>query len=140
MASETPLDLSRALAELPGQALTAQCLSYSPYSKFRVGAALLTTDGQVFTGCNVENASYGACICAERTAFVKAVSEGHTSFRALALATDLKDKFGTPCGICRQFMSEFGTDLTVILVKPSGDTRSYPLSDLLPIAFGPDDL
>ncbi|KAJ1968106.1 hypothetical protein H4R35_006518 [Dimargaris xerosporica] len=128
------------LATLVEKALGARNHSYSPYSKFRVGSALVTNDGTVYTGCNVENASYGGAICAERTSVVKAVSEGHRDFVAIAVATDLTDKFGTPCGICRQFMAEFGTDLVVILVKPNGDVQQHTLDQLLPLAFGPGDL
>ncbi|KAJ1973628.1 hypothetical protein H4R34_005009 [Dimargaris verticillata] len=128
------------LATLVEKALGARGHSYSPYSKFRVGSALVTKDGTVYTGCNVENASYGGAICAERTSMVKAVSEGHRDFVAIAVATDLTETFGTPCGICRQFMSEFGTDLVVILVKPSGDVQQHTLKQLLPLAFGPSDL
>uniref|UniRef100_A0A8C2D173 Cytidine deaminase n=1 Tax=Cyprinus carpio TaxID=7962 RepID=A0A8C2D173_CYPCA len=80
--------------------------AYCPYSKFRVGAAVLTSDGTVFTGCNVENACYTAGLCAERTAISKAVSEGHKSFKAIAIASDLEDRFISPCGACRQFMRE----------------------------------
>ncbi|OZJ01718.1 hypothetical protein BZG36_05178 [Bifiguratus adelaidae] len=100
-------------------ALEARNASYSPYSNFRVGAALLAEDGTFFKGCNVENASYGGAICAERTAYVKAISEGYKSFIGLAVATDLTDDFCSPCGICRQFISEFGPkDLPVYLCKP----------------------
>ncbi|XP_046335787.2 cytidine deaminase-like isoform X3 [Haliotis rufescens] len=81
-------------------------MSYCPYSNFPVGAALLTADGTVFTGCNVENASYGLAICAERTAIVKAVSEGHRKFKAIAIASDLKEIAIVPCGACRQVLVE----------------------------------
>ncbi|KAJ1906510.1 hypothetical protein IWQ60_012064 [Tieghemiomyces parasiticus] len=124
---------------LPARALAARDMAYVPYSKFRVGSALLTADGTVYTGCNVENASYGGAICAERTAVVKAVSEGHQKFTAIAVASDLTT-FCSPCGICRQFMSEFGTDLEVIMVTTDGLTSIHTLDSLLPHSFGPKDL
>jgi cytidine deaminase len=104
-----------------------------------VGAALLTKSGEIFTGCNVENASYGGAICAERTAFVKAVSEGEKDFVAIAITSD-QPTFIFPCGFCRQFMVEFNKQLQVILVSSTGDTKKYLLCDLLPHSFGPQDL
>lgn len=112
--------------------------SYSPYSKFRVGAALLTKDGRIFSGCNIENASFGATICAERTAMVKALSEGARSFEAIAIVSD-KEGYTFPCGICRQFLSEFGLELKVVLPSESG-TKIMTLGELLPEAFLPKDL
>lgn len=121
-------------------AIEAKNESYSPYSHFRVGAALLSSNGTVWLGCNVENASYGGAICAERTAFVKAVSEGHRDFVAIAVVTD-KDEPTSPCGICRQFMVEFGKKLVVYQFSASLDkVRVMKLSELLPFSFGPDDL
>ncbi|KAI9250341.1 cytidine deaminase [Helicostylum pulchrum] len=121
--------------ELFQSALEARETSYSPYSKFRVGAALLTQDGTLFKGCNVENSSYGAAICAERTAFVKAVSEGHLKFSALAISSD-QTEFITPCGICRQFVSEFvSKDMPVYLLNKDGDHKEYRFEQLLPLAF-----
>lgn len=108
--------------------------SYSPYSGFRVGAALVTADGKVFTGANVENASYGAAICAERTAVVKAVSEGYRCFKAIAVTSDAEGG-SFPCGICRQFLAEFGLGIKVITGKPDGDIEVHTLSGLLPRAF-----
>ncbi|KAI8390354.1 cytidine deaminase [Blakeslea trispora] len=117
-------------------ALEAKNTSYSPYSKFRVGAALLTEDGTFFKGCNVENASYGAAICAERTAYVKAVSEGHQKFRALAVSTDQVECV-SPCGICRQFISEFATpEMPVYLLNTNGEHKELTVAELLPFAFG----
>lgn len=113
--------------------------SYSPYSKFRVGAALLTDDNTVFTGCNVENASYGLSICAERTAIVKAVSSGYTKFKEIAVSTDM-DEFGSPCGACRQFIAEFGLDIVVHLVNRDSKCQTTTSGDLLPQAFTPKDL
>ncbi|KAI8900482.1 cytidine deaminase-like protein [Globomyces pollinis-pini] len=120
-------------------ATAAKQYSYSPYSKFRVGAALLTTEGNIYIGCNVENASYGGAICAERTAFVKAVSSGEKKFIAISVTTD-NDSFVSPCGFCRQFMVEFGKNLLVIETKPSGEFKTFKLSELLPDSFGPEDL
>ncbi len=125
-------------AGLAAAAVRAMQHSWSPYSKFRVGAALLTDDGAVYTGCNIENASFGATNCAERTAIFKAVSEGKTSFSAIAIAGGPEGRIGgicTPCGICRQVLSEFcGPDLTVLLVHKDGFDR-YTLGDLLPLSF-----
>lgn len=121
-------DLVKAAAE-------ARSNAYSPYSKFRVGAALLTEDGQVFTGVNVENASFGATCCAERTAIFKAVSEGRKKVKTIAIASD-SDDFIFPCGICRQVLAEFGDrDTKVICSNRSGDYKEYFLEDLLPNAF-----
>jgi len=115
--------------------------AYCPYSKFRVGAALLTESGRIFTGCNVENASYGLTICTERTAVVSAVSAGERKFCAMSVATDLKDGHGSPCGACRQFLAEFGLDLTVILVNPTRKTHEETtVAQLLPKSFNPTTL
>ncbi|KAK9716974.1 hypothetical protein K7432_006520 [Basidiobolus ranarum] len=119
--------------------LEARNYSYSPYSKFRVGAALLTDTNEYYKGCNIENASFGAGVCAERCAFQKAISEGHQKFIAIACSTDA-ETFTTPCGICRQFMAEFGIDLIVILVKHDRTTKTMTLKELLPEYFGPKDL
>ena len=112
--------------------------AYAPYSKFRVGACILADDGRVFTGCNVENASYGAAICAERTAAVKAVTEGVKRFAAVAVAAD---SAAWPCGICRQFLFEFALpDMRAVVGKAGCDFQVVPLADLLPHAFGPDSM
>ena len=111
--------------------------AYAPYSKYKVGAALLTSDGKIFTGCNVENAAYGEAICAERTAVVKAVSEGHQNFVGIAVATE---NGASPCGSCRQVMNEFGQNLNVILVDGKNQTTEFTLKDLLPNSFSPKDL
>lgn len=108
--------------------------AYAPYSGFKVGAALIDSDGRIFAGCNVENASYGACCCAERTAAVKAVSEGSTSFKAIAVVSG-KGGETFPCGICRQFLSEFSKDMTVILENNKGEPITCLLSELLPHSF-----
>ncbi|KAM4610626.1 cytidine deaminase a [Polymixia lowei] len=118
----------------------AKAFAYCPYSKFRVGAALLANDGTVFTGCNVENACYNLGLCAERTAMTKAVSEGHKSFKAIAIASDMKDQLISPCGACRQFMREFGENWSVFLTKLDGSYTEMTVKDLLPVSFGPDNL
>jgi cytidine deaminase len=112
--------------------------AYIPYSHYPVGAALRASDGTIFSGCNVENASYPVTICAERVALVKAVSEGRRSFDAIAVVTL---NGGSPCGMCRQMLYEFSPDLRVILAKPDG-TIVYDgvLSALLPRGFGPESL
>ena len=107
--------------------------AYAPFSDFRVGAALLTGSDRVYTGVNVENSSYGGTICAERTAFVKAISEGEREFRALAVAASGGEAL--PCGICRQFMYEFEPELDVITGENEENLRVQKLSDLLPGGF-----
>ena len=114
-------------------------LASSPYSKVRVGAALLCEDGEVFTGCNVENASFGMTLCAERVAISKAISMGERSFRAIVIASSLDDPM-MPCGACRQVMREFAEDLEVIVQGAVGPRVRTRLSALLPQAFGPGDL
>ena len=108
--------------------------SYSPYSHFRVGAALLTADGSVYTGANVECSSYGGTICAERAALVKAVNDGKRDFSAIAIISDEKEPC-YPCGICRQMLSDFSHDMTVISASSDGSYEQNRLSDLLPHAF-----
>lgn len=120
-------------AALIEKAKEGMAKSYAPYSKFQVGAALLSKSGNVYLGCNIENASYGGCICAERVAFVKAISDGEKNFEAIAIVGSNGD-FTYPCGICRQFMSEFGLGLRVIVEKEK-DLREHVLKDLLPEAF-----
>ncbi|KAJ3018241.1 hypothetical protein HKX48_003020 [Thoreauomyces humboldtii] len=133
-------ELTSALeAELFALATEAKNCSYAPYSKFRVGAALIAKSGNVYLGGNVENASYGATRCAEQTAFQKAVSEGERKFFVVGVATDT-DAFISPCGVCRQFMVEFGRGLLVYNFKPDGTFKKYTLEDLLPDSFGPEDL
>ena len=114
-------------------------LAHSPYSNVRVGAALLSADGEVFTGCNVENASYGLTLCAERVAVTKAVSSGVTDFRVIAIATSLKDPL-MPCGACRQVLYEFAPDLHLITQGMEGPRAEAGLGELLPKAFRPSDL
>ena len=114
--------------------------SYAPYSHFPVGAALLCADGTVFTGCNVENAAYGSTICAERTALVKAVSEGRRDgFVRIAIA-GRGEEYCWPCGACRQMLYEFAPDITVLCARGDGAFTSLPLGELLPHGFGPASL
>lgn len=125
--------------ELSAAALSARNTAYAPYSGYLVGAALLAASGKVYTGCNVENASYGATLCAERTAFAKAISDGEREFTALAIAGgagDTVDGACPPCGICRQVMAEFcSPDFAVVVVTGEDGYQTYRLEDLLPHAF-----
>jgi cytidine deaminase len=115
-------------------ALAARANAFAPFSKFQVGAAVEDTDGRVHTGCNVENATYGLTICAERVAIFKAVSEGARKFRAVAVAADT-DNLTPPCGACRQILWEFCGDVEIALVNPRGKTETYRLKDLFPKPF-----
>ena len=118
-------------------ALDATKNAYTPYSHFNVGAALLTEEGTVYTGVNIENSSYGGTICAERTAMVKAISEGHRRFKALAVAavSEGKEHTSSPCGICRQFIFEFGEDIDIIFGSDRDNLEVYKIKDLLPAGF-----
>ena len=119
-------------------ARAVQQLAYAPYSHFRVGAAVEADDGSVFVGCNVENASYGLTICAERAAVVAAVGAGARRIRRAVVVSDT-DPPAAPCGACRQVLSEFGPDMTVEAVGPARISR-WSLRELLPAAFGPEQL
>ena len=110
----------------------AQKNAYAPYSKFKVGAAVLTTKGKVFTGCNIENASYGLTVCAERVAIFKAVSEGYKKFQAIAVVTS---DGSYPCGACLQVMAEFAPGIAIILSNGRGKTKTLKLKNLLPKQF-----
>lgn len=126
--------------ELVARAIAMEERSYAPYSHFPVGAALLCEDGTVFTGCNVENAAYGSSICAERTALVKAVSEGRrTGWTALAVAGQGED-YCWPCGACRQMLYEFAPNLRILAVRGDGTWQEAKLSQLLLHGFGPEQL
>ena len=126
--------------ELVERAFAMHRFSYVPYSKFPVGAALLCEDGTVFTGCNVENAAFGSTICAERTALLKAVSEGHCSdWTAIAIAGQGQD-YCWPCGSCRQMLYEFAPHLRVLAARGDGTFQEAILSELLPCGFGPKSL
>lgn len=107
--------------------------AYAPYSGFKVGAALLTEDGRVYSGVNIENSSYGATICAERTAFVKAISEGEKQFTAIAVYAEGEEAI--PCGICRQFMYEFAPEIMVITGTSRDELNVRTLAELLPVGF-----
>ena len=120
--------------ELLRIAKEASLNAYVPYSGFPVGAALECADGTVFTGCNVENAAYGDTICAERTAVVKAVSEGHRDFVRIAVYGEGKG-YCMPCGSCRQVLAEFSPDMEVLCAKAGGSYVSYPLTRLMPYTF-----
>ncbi|TDL77225.1 cytidine deaminase [Neobacillus sp. YX16] len=114
--------------------------AYVPYSNFQVGAAILTTDGKVYHGCNIENAAYSMCNCAERTALFKAYSEGDRDFKMLAVVADT-DRPCSPCGACRQVISELcPSDMKVVLTNLKGDTLEITVAELLPGAFSPEDL
>ncbi|HHJ07300.1 MAG TPA: cytidine deaminase [Anaerolineae bacterium] len=119
------------------EAIEARKNAYAPYSNYKVGAALITADGKIYRGCNVENAAYGPSLCAERTAIVKAVSEGDRDIKAIAVVTE---NGGAPCGPCRQVMREFNPALTVIISDLQGNARVFSLPDLLPESFGPENL
>ncbi len=132
-------------AELVKAALDARKTAYVPYSHFSVGAALLTGEGEICTGGNIENASYGATNCAERTAIFKAVSQGKRAFRAIAIAGGMEGlepvEYAYPCGICRQVMQEFaGEDFRVLVVKSPSDYRVHTLEELLPYGFGGESI
>lgn len=114
--------------------------SYCPYSNFPVGAALLCRDGSVFTGCNVENAAFGSTICAERTALVKAISEGHRDDWVKVAVAGLSDDYCWPCGSCRQMLYEFAPTLTVLAADRNHNFVSVSLQELLPHGFGPQTL
>ena len=124
-------------SQLVDIARAARRRAYAPYSDFAVGAALLTKSGKVFAGVNVENASYGLSMCAERSAVFAAVSAGETEFQAIAVVTK---NGGSPCGACRQVLSEFGLDTRVIIADTMGNQTNWTVGELLPNSFGPEHL
>jgi cytidine deaminase len=126
-------------AELTARAREVMAQAYAPYSRFRVGAALLTRDGSVVAGCNVENAAYPSGICAERGAVAAAVAQGHRAFELLVIATEA-DVPASPCGMCRQVLVEFAPTLPVVSVTPSGRTQVWTMAELLASPFVPDSL
>lgn len=131
--------------DLAKAALEARAMAYVPYSHYAVGAALLTAEGEIYQGGNIENASYGATNCAERTAIFKAVSEGRRKFAAIAVAGGMEGcepvDYAYPCGICRQVMREFGgQDFRVLVVKGISDYKEYLLEELLPCGFGGESI
>ena len=123
--------------ELIDLARKARTRAYAPYSHYKVGAALLGKSGAVYTGCNVENASYSHTVCAERTAVLKAVSEGETEFEAIAVVTR---NGGSPCGACRQVLSEFSPELIIYIADKDGAYRTMTMKKLLPDSFTPAHL
>jgi len=132
---------------LISEALEARKMAYAPYSHYMVGAALLTAEGRIIRGCNIENASYGATNCAERTAFFKAVSEGFCDFTAIAIVGGKQSEnqltdYAYPCGICRQVMREFTNpkEFRIIVAKNTEEYNVHTLEELLPNSFGPDNL
>lgn len=125
--------------ELLERAAGARLRAYAPYSRFQVGAALLTAGGRVVEGCNVENASYGLTNCAERTAVYRAVAEGEREFAAIAVVADTPGP-ASPCGACRQVLAEFNPQMKVILANLRGEVRVTTVAELLPGAFSPQDL
>jgi len=127
------------------QAILARDSSYSPYSNFMVGAALLGKSGRIYSGCNIENAAYTPTNCAERTAFFKAISEGEREFTAIAIAgwpKDGKPGYALPCGVCRQIMMEFCAPdrFKIIVARSEDDFKVHTLAELMPHGFGPDSL
>lgn len=131
--------------ELIKEAFLAREKSYSPYSNFSVGAALLASNGQIYQGCNIENASYTPTNCAERTAFFKAVSEGITSFEAIAIVGGKKGvtvDYCSPCGVCRQVMMEFcdPKSFKIIIAKSEEEYKEFTLEEILPLGFGPNNM
>ena len=142
---EVPL-MQPQIQDLITAAIAAKKKSYSPYSHYQVGAALLTGDGQIVTGCNIENAAYGPTNCAERTAFFKAVSEGIREFRAIAIVGspegDELTQYAYPCGVCRQVMMEFcdPEEFQIVVAKSQEDSKIMTLQALLPEGFGPENL
>ncbi len=115
-------------------AINALKHAYAPYSKFRVGAAVVTESGKIFTGCNIEISSYGLTICAERVAIFKAISEGEKQFSSIAVAAEI-EAFCPPCGACRQVISDFSPTMEIILINKDGDSRTTLIQELLPEAF-----
>jgi len=125
--------------QLAQKATEAKSKALPTYSNFHVGAALLTEDGKVYSGCNIESSSYSLTICAERTAIFKAISEGERKFKAIAVAGDTDD-FLSPCGACRQVISDLCGDIDIIMVNKNNETKISTTSELLPLAFGDKDL
>jgi cytidine deaminase len=122
------------VAQLYEAARKARENAHAPFSKFKVGAALETADGQIITGCNVENATYGLTVCAERVAVFKAITEGHRTFRRILIVADTAEPT-PPCGACRQILWEFGGDLEVILANLEGEKARHHLKELFPHPF-----
>jgi len=126
----------RKLIDTAAEAMTN---SYSPYSRFKVGAAIEAADGTVFSGCNIENAAYGATMCAEAVAIASAVADGKRAFKRIAIISE-GSSYCFPCGNCRQLLSEFSQDIEVLCARADGRYVSYPLSSMLPMAFGKEHI
>lgn len=129
----------RHMKELIKKALNARKAAYAPYSKFKVGAAVETGSGRIYCGCNVENASYGLAICAERVAICNAVANGEKMFKRIVVATD-SDILTPPCGACRQFLAEFNLKLEIIIANRGGKVKKYNLSKLFPNPFSKENM
>ncbi|MBM4168252.1 MAG: cytidine deaminase [Ignavibacteria bacterium] len=125
--------------QLVSVAQSVRRLAHAPFSNFHVGAALLATDGRIYTGCNIENSSYGLTICAERTAVFKAISEGERNFRAIAVISD-ESGFTPPCGACRQVLMDLAGNIDFIMANAKGEMEIVKLKELLPLAFTPKNL
>lgn len=125
--------------KLVSAAVSARKRAHAPFSTFHVGAALLATDGRIYTGCNIENSSYGLTMCAERTAIFKAISEGERNFRAIAVTSD-ETGFTPPCGACRQVLMDLAGNIDFVMANAKGDMKIVKLKDLLPLAFTPQNL
>lgn len=134
--------------ELIKTAIEARKDAYTPYSKYKVGAALVTKDGTIYKGCNIECAAYSACTCAERTALIRAIADGHRIITAVAVVggnedeTDNFSNYAAPCGVCRQYLREFcdPKKTKVIVGKSENDFKTFTLDEMLPLSFGPDNL
>lgn len=122
------------IQKLIAEAAKVRDCAYAPYSNFKVGAALMTLDGQIFSGANVENASYGLTVCAERVAIFNAVSKCHRDIAAIAVVTDVEEP-ASPCGSCRQVLAEFGMDMKVIIANTKGKYIETTVRELMPLAF-----
>lgn len=135
---------NKIISELISKAQIAREFAYTPYSNFKVGASLLTAEGEIYTGCNIENAAYSPGNCAERTAVFKAVSEGKTNFKAIAIIAGMDEitDYTSPCGMCRQVLREFVNpkDFFVIMAKSTDDYKIMTLEELLPMSFGPSSI
>lgn len=131
--------MKREYKELALAAQKAKLLAFSPYSKFRVGAAILTENGDIFSGCNIENSSYGLTICAERVAVFNAISSAAAKFTALAVVSD-DYGFTPPCGACRQVLSDLAGDIDIVLINSKGRSKILKLASLLPFAFSRNNL
>ena len=120
-------------------AIEAREFAYVPYSNFKVGAVVVTKDGKIFKGCNIESASFTPTICAERTAIAKAVSEGYREIDTVVVVGSFK-KLSYPCGVCRQLIREFGKEIKIIVAKNVNEFKTYTINELLPESFGPEDI